>query len=139
VVPEPYAFQPDHIKHQVIDRVTRGLMGLAGDLWIFLLSKQWSAGEIMREMGRRSANPVWQEHQREVREYLRYYLPFHRVNLIVVPPVTLLTLPRLKPWDSREQRPDSRFLTERSPCVPRFSRLRKPTNAILPSGCSVRR
>lgn len=32
VVPEPYAFQPDHIKHQVIDRVTRGLMGLAGDL-----------------------------------------------------------------------------------------------------------
>lgn len=85
VVPEPYAFQPDHIKHQVIDRVTRGLMGLAGDLWIFLLSKQWSADEIMREMGRRSANPVWQEHQREVREYLRYYLPFHRVNLIVVP------------------------------------------------------
>ncbi|MCL6577063.1 MAG: ATP-binding protein [Kyrpidia sp.] len=50
-----------------------------------MLTKQWSADEIMREMFPRSNNPVWRENQREVQEYLRYFLPFHRVNLIVVP------------------------------------------------------
>ncbi|GIM47658.1 hypothetical protein DNHGIG_32070 [Collibacillus ludicampi] len=100
---EPYAFQPLHIKHQVIDRVTRGLMSLSGEFWIFLLSKQWSADEILREMGRRSRNPVWQEHQKEVHDYLRYYLPFHRVNLIVVPlnrqRITIdLTMDNWKDW-----------------------------------------
>ncbi|WP_018130483.1 hypothetical protein [Effusibacillus pohliae] len=42
VASEPYAFQPTHIKQHVIGRVTRGLMSLFGDLWIFLLTKQWS-------------------------------------------------------------------------------------------------
>ncbi|GIM46508.1 hypothetical protein DNHGIG_20570 [Collibacillus ludicampi] len=100
---EPYAFQPQHIKHQVIDRVTRGLMSLSGEFWIFLLSKQWSVDEILREMGRQSRNPVWQEHQKEVQDYLRYYLPFHRVNLIVVPlnrqRITIdLTMDNWKDW-----------------------------------------
>jgi hypothetical protein len=63
---EAYAFQPQHIKYQVIDWVTRGLMSLPGEFWIFLLSKQWSADEILREMGRQSRIPVWQEHRKEV-------------------------------------------------------------------------
>jgi len=85
IASQPYAFQPKHMRLQVIDRVTRAMSGLAGEFWIYLLTQQWSIDQVLRSMRGLSQHSLWKEHQDEVRDVLGHRLPFHRVNLIVIP------------------------------------------------------
>lgn len=82
---EPYAFQPDRIKMGLIDRIARGLSGLSGEIYFYLLNRQLSRSQLIDQMKRYSSHPSWQRQIEKTKYRLESRLPFNRLNLIVVP------------------------------------------------------
>lgn len=83
--PQPYAFQPKRMKHQVIDRFIRGVSSLTGEFYIYLLTKQWSIPQVLNEMKRFGNHPGWAQHMKETENHLVQFLPFTRLNFLVIP------------------------------------------------------
>ncbi len=85
VAADPYAFQAERVKRGIIDRVARGLSGLAGEFYFYLLNRQLSITQMTNEMKRYGKHPAWQKQVRKSQEQLERRMPFNRLNMIVVP------------------------------------------------------
>ncbi|MFC5401781.1 ATP-binding protein [Cohnella soli] len=85
IEPVPYAFQNKNIKIGAIEEVAKALYGIVGEMYVYLLAKQYSADQVAEQMMEFSSSPGWVRQVGYAREHLEKELPYHRVNYVVLP------------------------------------------------------
>lgn len=87
-----YSFQSTMRKISNIERIAKALYKYTGDLYIYLLAKQFSADQIAEKMKKYSDNAQWVKEIEYTRNHFVRNMPFERVNYLVVPLKTKMSL-----------------------------------------------
>ena len=87
-----YAFQSKVNKISIIDRIAKALYQYTGDMYIYLLTKQFSADQVADQLKKFGDSEEWKKEIEYTRGHFEKKMPFQRVNYLVVPLKTSISL-----------------------------------------------